>query len=83
MDWYRKPIFSIPAMAGLLVFCAASHEVQAQAPESVWDGAYTQAQAQRGETQYKLQCAVCHGDALEGDAQTERGKQLNRVLPPL
>jgi len=74
---------TIRAIAGLLVLSGAFSTIQAQAPESVWDGAYTQAQAQRGETKYMQQCAVCHGDALEGDAQTARGKQLNRVLPPL
>ena len=74
---------SIPTIGGLLVLGSAFYMLRAQAPGSVWDGAYSQAQAQRGETQYKQQCAVCHGDALEGDAQTERGKQLNRVLPPL
>ena len=73
----------ISLIGGLLVLSAAIYTIQAQAPGSVWDGAYTQAQAQRGEAQYKQQCAVCHGDALEGDTQTERGKQLNRVLPPL
>jgi quinoprotein glucose dehydrogenase len=74
---------SIPGVAALLILSAAIYRLEAQPPASVWDGAYSQAQAQRGETQYKQQCAVCHGDALEGDAQTERGKQLNRVLPPL
>ncbi len=74
---------TIPAIAALLVLSAGFCAIKAQAPESVWDGAYTQPQAQRGEAQYKQQCAVCHGDALEGDAQTERAKQLNRVLPPL
>jgi quinoprotein glucose dehydrogenase len=74
---------SIPGVAALLILSAAVYRLEAQPPASVWDGAYSQAQAQRGETQYKQQCAVCHGDALEGDAQTERGKQLNRVLPPL
>ncbi len=73
----------IGVIGGLLILSTAFYTLEAQAPESVWDGAYTQAQAQRGETQYKQLCAVCHGDALEGDAQTERGKQLNRVLPPL
>ena len=84
---YRKitirSIRTIPMLGGWLLLSAAFFTIQAQAPESVWDGAYTPAQAQRGEAKYKQQCAVCHGDALEGDAQTERGKQLNRVLPPL
>jgi mono/diheme cytochrome c family protein len=83
MDSPRKRKLSIPAVAGLIVISAGVYALQAQAPGSVWDGAYTQAQAQRGEAKYQQQCSVCHGDALEGDAQTERGKQLNRVLPPL
>ena len=74
---------SIPTVGVLLILSAAVSTLEAQPPASVWDGAYSPEQAQRGETQYKQQCAVCHGDALEGDAQTERGKQLNRVLPPL
>lgn len=83
MDLPRKRKHSIPAVTGFIAMSAALYTLQAQAPASVWDGAYTPAQAQRGEAPYKQQCAVCHGDALEGDAQTERGKQLNRVLPPL
>jgi quinoprotein glucose dehydrogenase len=70
-------------IAGLLVLSAALCTIEAQAPESVWEGAYTQPQAQRGEAQYKQECATCHGDALEGDGQTERAKQLVRALPPL
>ena len=80
MESRRK--IPIAALAGLLVLSIA-FTIQAQAPESVWDGAYTQPQAQRGEAQYKQECAACHGDALEGDAQTERARQLLRVLPPL
>jgi mono/diheme cytochrome c family protein len=35
-------------------------------PASTWDGAYTQAQADRGGAQYTAHCASCHGDALNG-----------------
>lgn len=80
---YGKIDKSTIPIIGLLVWGAAFSVLQAQAPETVWDGAYTQAQAQRGEAHYKQQCAACHGDALEGDGQTERAKQLNRSLPPL
>src|SRR3954471_8849542 len=66
---------SMPTIGCVLILSAASCTLEAQAPASVWDGAYSAAQAQRGETQYKQQCAVCHGEVLEGDAQTERGKQ--------
>ncbi|WP_294391485.1 c-type cytochrome [uncultured Sphingomonas sp.] len=33
---------------------------------SVWDGAYSQAQADRGAAAYAQHCAACHGDALGG-----------------
>jgi S-disulfanyl-L-cysteine oxidoreductase SoxD len=33
---------------------------------SVWDGVYTDEQAQRGHTVYHSQCEVCHGEALAG-----------------
>ena len=39
-------------------------------PGSVWDGAYTDAQAMRGETAYLQECANCHGTGLEGGDMT-------------
>ena len=42
---------------------------------SVWDGVYSEAQAQRGETAYRQSCVNCHGPELEGrrhDAPTHR-----------
>jgi mono/diheme cytochrome c family protein len=36
---------------------------------SVWDGVYTDQQAKRGEPKYRENCADCHGDDLEGDAE--------------
>jgi S-disulfanyl-L-cysteine oxidoreductase SoxD len=36
------------------------------AGKSVWDGAYSQAQADRGAAHYQQHCATCHGDALGG-----------------
>jgi len=75
---------TIPALAGLLAIGGAGYSVVvAEAPASVWDGVYTPDQAKRGETLYKQECAACHGDALEGNAQTERALRLERVLPPL
>jgi mono/diheme cytochrome c family protein len=43
---------------------------QDRARSSVWDGLYTQAQAERGEAAYRQVCASCHGDTLEGQGQT-------------
>ena len=34
---------------------------------SVWDGVYTQAQADRGEEQFAEECASCHSDDLAGN----------------
>lgn len=73
----------LPSIVGLMILGGTVSLIHAQAPESVWDGAYTTAQAERGEALYKKECATCHGDALEGDGQTERAKLLHRALPPL
>ena len=75
---------AIFAMLGFVGFSCAVWSVHAQAPpSSVWDGVYTQDQSKRGEVLYKQDCAACHGDALEGNGQTERGQKLERMLPPL
>jgi cytochrome c len=56
---------------------------RAQAPASVWDGVYTTDQAKLGEGLYNRDCGPCHGEALEGNGQTERAQRLERMLPPL
>jgi mono/diheme cytochrome c family protein len=48
----------------LAVFVLAATLV-AQSPRSVWDGVYSQEQADRGQPVYKERCALCHGDTLE------------------
>jgi S-disulfanyl-L-cysteine oxidoreductase SoxD len=40
--------------------------LSAQQSVSVWDGVYTQAQADRGKALYQKQCASCHGADLDG-----------------
>jgi S-disulfanyl-L-cysteine oxidoreductase SoxD len=37
---------------------------------SVWDGVYSDVQAQRGETTYRQACVNCHGPELEGADMT-------------
>jgi len=49
---------------GLVLFLAAT--VHAQQSASVWDGAYTQDQADRGKRFYGRDCASCHGGSLDG-----------------
>jgi S-disulfanyl-L-cysteine oxidoreductase SoxD len=50
----------------LAVACLAAAGAYAQTSRSVWDGVYTQEQAQRGEAVYSRECASCHGLALNG-----------------
>ena len=40
--------------------------VHAQAPRTVQDGVFSDAQAKRGQGLYADQCGLCHGDKLEG-----------------
>jgi mono/diheme cytochrome c family protein len=57
---------------------ASCPTLRAQAPQaeppsdtrSVWDGVYTDDQAQRGEPLYRANCASCHGDTLKGAGET-------------
>jgi mono/diheme cytochrome c family protein len=42
---------------------------QAQTKQSVWDGVYTDGQADRGRAQYAQRCAMCHGPVLEGNGE--------------
>lgn len=44
-------------------FALTGHTLQSQ---TLADGVYTAGQAARGQQVYQAQCAVCHGDALEG-----------------
>ena len=45
-------------------------EIQAQGgPKSVWEGVYTEAQAERGKTAYTASCASCHGPDLAGGGE--------------
>ena len=40
---------------------------QANVQRTVWDGVYTEAQAERGGVQYTESCAGCHAPDLRGD----------------
>jgi S-disulfanyl-L-cysteine oxidoreductase SoxD len=59
-------------LAGLLFLASATASVlaaQTSAPrKTVWDGAYTEAQAARGKTAFGPSCAGCHALAAEGKA---------------
>ena len=48
-------------------------------PMSVWDGVYTNEQADRGEKLYADRCARCHGDGLQGSRRA--GTRRADLLP--
>lgn len=52
------------------VFCGAillaATSAVAQQSKSIWDGVYTQEQADRGKALYTQQCGSCHGAKLDG-----------------
>src|SRR5438876_3128832 len=58
--------------------------LRAQAPatesRSVWDGVYTEEQAKRGESIYRKECAVCHGDMLTGGESAPRSEEHTSEL---
>lgn len=55
-------------IAGVLLMKlgAQTPNQQGQGSRSVWDGVYSQAQADRGKAFYLHDCASCHGDNLMG-----------------
>ena len=54
------------AATGLLAMTAAVATRAQSAASSVWNGAYTTEQAERGKAAYATNCAACHGPALTG-----------------
>ena len=68
---FRKALVSLVALWALgvvhsTVRAQAAGAAQA-APKSVWDGAYTEEQAKRGEAAYTQNCSECHQQELTGD----------------
>ena len=64
-------IFGALALIWLVGVSANVVQTQAAAPgaqaKSVWDGAFTKEQADRGAAAYKAVCSECHGNDLAGD----------------
>jgi mono/diheme cytochrome c family protein len=57
-------------LISMLTAAATPLSAQAQSRQSIWDGVYTDAQADRGAGQYTQHCAMCHGAALEGNGES-------------
>lgn len=64
-------LFVVSAVSVALAATASGRvldqEAKTGAAKTVWDGAYTEEQAGRGQAQYKQSCAACHGQDLRGD----------------
>ncbi|WP_421932846.1 c-type cytochrome [Phenylobacterium sp.] len=52
--------------AGALALVAAGRPLAQDTPRSVWDGVYSEAQAERGQAAYAQACGMCHGVGLTG-----------------
>ena len=61
----RTPSF-VWLVLGFAILAAGYSTVRAQAPKSVLDGIYTDAQAKRGDKVFAESCATFHGPKLEG-----------------
>ncbi len=61
----RTSIASAAAVSAAVVI-ASYGALHAQPTRSVWDGVYTEAQAERGATLFDRECAQCHGPAGAG-----------------
>jgi mono/diheme cytochrome c family protein len=44
--------------------------ISAQGSNSIWEGIYTDAQAERGAEEYAARCASCHAADLRGDSNS-------------
>ena len=62
----RSVLGAALAVAAATFLIAASISIEAQAPPTVQDGVFSDAQATRGQALYTQRCAGCHGPALAG-----------------
>lgn len=68
MDRARAHILFLILLIGSVAAFFVALQAQNTTPQyhSVWDGIYTEKQAQRGEAVYHEMCSACHGDKLTG-----------------
>jgi len=59
----RFAVAALITVAAVGTLCSA---LRAQEMRSVWDGVYTEVQAQRGAVLFNNECASCHGATGEG-----------------
>lgn len=59
-SWFRAGL-------ALIASCTLLQAANGQTARTVWDGVYTDAQAERGRESYQQTCVACHRDDLRGD----------------
>jgi mono/diheme cytochrome c family protein len=62
----RSLVCALLAAAAIIFLVSTSISIEAQAPRTVQDGVFSDAQATRGQALYAQRCAGCHGPALAG-----------------
>ncbi len=62
----RRVLIAAMAASAIAFLFVAAASIDAQAPRTVQDGVYSDAQAARGQALYAQRCAGCHGPALAG-----------------
>jgi quinoprotein glucose dehydrogenase len=63
----RGVLACVGIVAGAFAHTSAQ-DVKPAPTRSVWDGVYSEAQADRGKDQYLQSCGACHGKDLRGDS---------------
>jgi sugar lactone lactonase YvrE/mono/diheme cytochrome c family protein len=66
----RRAVFITALAVGAGVLIAGQLRAQ-DGPKSVWDGVYTEAQAERGKAAYTQSCVFCHGPELAGTGEAK------------
>jgi mono/diheme cytochrome c family protein len=66
MSHVRLVLRAVLAASAVTALLVATTSIDAQAPQTVQDGVFSNAQATRGGTLYGQRCAGCHGSALAG-----------------
>ena len=69
-------LISAALLAALTVPAAFAQSGGDEAMRTIWDGVYSQAQAERGRNAYLATCARCHGDDLAGFRGAMDGKRF-------
>ena len=62
-----RVVIAVSMMHPVTASCATPQAMQADGQRSVWDGVYTEAQAERGGVLYTESCAGCHAPDLRGN----------------